>query len=154
MAEDTQRRELYLVPGALHAAPEPFAVTTILGSCVAVCLTDSTRGVGGINHFALPGRPGQDESPRFGHFAVQRLIDALLALGSRRETLQAKIFGGACVNGHAENWSARLGAQNVAVAREVLAAADIPVIAEDVEGFRGRKVIYYTDNGTAWVRRL
>jgi chemotaxis protein CheD len=78
----------------------------------------------------------------------------VLALGCRREALQAKIFGGACVNGHTENWSARLGAQNVSVARQVLAAAGIPVAAEDVEGFRGRKVIYFTDNGTAWVRRL
>jgi uncharacterized FAD-dependent dehydrogenase len=30
----------------------------------------------------------------------------------------------------------------------------IPVVAQDVEGDRGRRIVYHTDSGVAWVRRL
>jgi chemotaxis protein CheD len=154
MAHDNERRDVYLVPGAMHASADPCAVTTILGSCVAVCLTDVERRIGGINHYALPGRPVDGETLRFGTHAVRSLIEALVALGCRPARLQAKIFGGACVVSHGGSWAHHLGAQNVSVARELLGQAGIPVVAEDVEGFRGRKVIYFTDEGTAWIRRL
>lgn len=149
-----QRHERYLVAGALHVSREPCAVTTILGSCVAVCLSDVERRIGGINHYALPGCPGRDGSLRLGSAAVPRLIADLLALGCRRERLQAKIFGGAHVLGHGPSSQDRLGLQNVSLARELILQAGISIVAEDVEGFRGRKLIYFTDDGTAWVRRL
>ena len=33
-------------------------LTTILGSCVAMCLRDPLAGVGGMNHFLLPEGSG------------------------------------------------------------------------------------------------
>ncbi|TMA59262.1 MAG: hypothetical protein E6J73_15985 [Deltaproteobacteria bacterium] len=44
--------------------------------------------------------------------------------------------------------------QNVEVAREILAALDVPIIGEDVEGRNGRKLIFHTDTGSAWIKRL
>ena len=44
----------YLYPASLFADKEPHIVTTILGSCVAVCLYDSVLNQGGINHYMLP----------------------------------------------------------------------------------------------------
>jgi chemotaxis protein CheD len=44
--------------------------------------------------------------------------------------------------------------KNIQIALDLLATAGIPVIAEDVGGQRGRKVIFQTHDGTAWVRRL
>ena len=47
-----------------------------------------------------------------------------------------------------------LGTRNVEVARVMLKGAGIPVVAEDVEGNSGRKLIYQTHDGVAWVRSL
>jgi chemotaxis protein CheD len=59
---------VYLAPGLLYASAGAAQVTTILGSCVAVCLWDSEGRVGGMNHFLLP--EGGPPSPRFGESAV------------------------------------------------------------------------------------
>jgi chemotaxis protein CheD len=146
---------VYLHPGQLHAAAGPVTITTILGSCVAVCLFDRTRGIGGTNHYLLPHHADEASgSPRFGNVAMRRLLDDLLALGARRFELEAKLFGGACVLDAFRGNERHLGAQNVAAARMLLDAESIPVRAEDVGGRRGRKLVFRVDDGTALVKLL
>ncbi len=70
---------------------------TVLGSCIAACLWDSRSRVGGMNHFMLPDGDMADASGRYGSYAMEVLINEMLKLGARRETMQAKIFGGAQV---------------------------------------------------------
>ena len=46
-----------IVQGEYHVTADPRVVlTTLLGSCVAACIRDPQAGVGGINHFLLPGQ--------------------------------------------------------------------------------------------------
>jgi chemotaxis protein CheD len=143
---------VYLAPGRLHATAEPVQVTTILGSCVAVCLWDPDRRVGGINHFLLP--EGVPPSSRFGDSAVRMLVESVLALGASRTRLRAKIFGGACVLEAFRHDTHPLGARNVEVARERLRAEQIPVVGEDVGGDLGRKLVFDVQTGCAWVRAI
>jgi len=146
---------IYLHPGQIFASAEPCAVTTILGSCVAVCLWDPHLRVGGANHFLLPDWAGNGHSSaRFGNVAIERLIEKVVALGGKRENLQAKLFGGACVIEAFRDRENHLGMKNVQVARRLLEKGGIPVIAEDVGGRQGRKLIFHVNDGTAWVRRL
>ena len=148
-------RTLYLHPGQLVASAEPSYVTTILGSCVAVCLWDVDQRVGGMNHFMLPLFAGNGSaSPRFGNVAMERLLSKVLALGARQESLRAKLFGGACVLEALRGTCGSLGANNVELARRFLKGAGIPVVAEDVAGDRGRKLGFRTDDGAAAVRLL
>jgi len=150
-----ERTKTYLQPGQIVAAVEPTTVTTILGSCVAVCLWDPVLGAGGMNHYLLPQWVGNGlSSPRFGNVAVQRLIDRLLSLGSSKKNLKAKVFGGACVLDAFRAREETIGSQNVEVANQVLAEAGIPVVNADVGGRRGRKLIFNLDDGGAWVRLL
>ena len=142
---------LYLAPGRLYASTEDAQVTTILGSCVAVCLWDAAERVGGINHFLLPR--GGTASPRFGDSAVTLLIDRLLELGAGRRRLQAKVFGGACVL-EAFRDTPSLGARNVEMAQARLAADGIPVVGSDTGGEFGRKVVFDLATGAAWVRPI
>lgn len=145
------RRHLHA--GQCYVSAEPAALTTVLGSCVAVCLWEAELGIGGINHFVLPHWAGNGRvSARFGSVAISLLIEELCALGCRPESLQAKIFGGSGVMS-AGNLT-RLGQRNIRIARQVLAEESIPVVAEDVGGTRGRKLIFHTQDGTAWVKRL
>jgi chemotaxis protein CheD len=149
------RPEIYLQPGRIHATAAPSTLRTILGSCVAICLYDPTLPAGGMNHYLLPYRFADSGEPtRFAAPALARLIAAMLDLGGRKSRLQAKVFGGACVLQSVTPAGNDLGSRNAAVAFELLAEERIPVIAHDVGGSRSRKLIYRTDDGAAFIRRL
>jgi len=150
-----ERKAAFLQPGQLAAFAQPAALTTILGSCVSVCVWDAYRGQGGMNHFLLPDWAGQsDSSARYGDVAVELLLGKLAALGSSARDLQAKLFGGACVLVPFRAGKRHLGMQNVDAAKRMLAEARIEIVAEDTGGDRGRKLVFNTDDGSAFVRRL
>lgn len=149
------RRSAYIQPGQIFISTEPAEAVTVLGSCVAVCLWDGRRRFGGINHFLLPYMvAGSLASPRFGTVATEQLLAALQNAGSRREDLTAKLFGGAAVIEAFRKGDDHLGARNVEVARRVLKEKRIPIVAEDVLGSRGRKLIFHTGTGVALVRLI
>jgi chemotaxis protein CheD len=149
------RSTTYLHPGRLFVSPDPVAVTTILGSCVAVCLFDPVAGIGGVSHYVLHHGPEDaSDSLRFGNLAVPELIERLLGVGAKTGKLRAKLFGGARVLGGGKEAGLHLGAKNVEVARRLISAFLIPLVAEDVGGRRGRKLIFHTDGGRAWVRTV
>lgn len=146
-------RKVYLHAGQLYAAGEPTEIVTILGSCVAVCLYDLSRGAGGVNHFMLPGS-GPTPGPRYAKDAVDMLLAQLAALGARRGRLEAKLFGGASVLKLGTDATRDLGMRNIEAARLKLAEERIPVVNEDVGGNRGRKLVFSTADGTALVRQV
>ncbi len=144
----------YLNPGQIIATAEPTRITTILGSCVGVCLWDSRSRVGGMNHYLLPTGASGESSLRFGRVAIPSLIEQVLALGCRVDDLRAKVVGGACVLDVLQNEGKHLGDQNVELAMELMNQAGIPVVGVHAGGHRGRKVIFQTFDGVAMVKRL
>jgi len=153
--KNSAHEKLYLHPGQLFASRQSHAVTTILGSCVAVCLWDPVRKIGGINHYLLPAFTGDGvASPRFGNIAIAELLEQLTALGCRKRDLQAKLFGGACVIAAFRNRTNHLGWENIQSAEKILGREEIPVVGKDTGGDKGRKLIFHTDDGSAWVKRL
>ncbi len=154
-----RRGKVYVPPGGFSVARMPTAISTILGSCVSVCLWDPEAQVGGLNHFLLPHwADGGGASWRYGNAAIDGLIEALVASGGRVANLQAKVFGGARVlaafAGGAGGRAGHLGGRNVEVAQQTLRRRAIPIVAEATGGERGRKLIFHTDDGSAWVKLL
>ena len=148
-------RHSFVHTGEVVVAAESTLFSTVLGSCVSVCLWDPKSGIGGINHFLLPDQVTNGIStPRFGNVAVRTLLAKLTALGADPASLQAKIFGGAAVLSPRLPGSDALGARNAELARVLLGLAGIPVVAEDVGGVQGRKLIFRSHDGAAWVRKL
>ena len=146
---------VYLHPGQLVVATHPMQVTTILGSCVAVCLWDPSLGIGGANHYLLPtGLKSASNSLRYGNVAIEELLDRVARAGAQASRLRAKLFGGACVLDAMRNGTMHLGQRNVEIAQQTLAAAGIPVVDEDVGGSRGRKLVYQPHEGSAMVKLL
>ena len=145
----TTRTHRFLQPGHLLVSAEPMTVTTILGSCVSVCLWDNTKRVGGINHFMLPlTAAGSAASPRFGNVAMEELVVKLCEAGARRPLLRARVFGGACMFAPMQS-AQHLGAKNAELALEYLSTRGIEVVQIDVGGTHGRKLTFRTDEGTA-----
>lgn len=124
-------------------------LTTVLGSCVAVCLCDPVRQIGGMNHFLLPyGDSGGGVSMRYGTYAMELLINGLLKKGAHKERLQAKVFGGARMNEKLRD----IGSSNAAFAKEFLAEENIPIVAESLAGNAARRIRQWPMTGR--VRQL
>lgn len=145
---------VYLHPGQLLASAEPLTISTVLGSCVAVCLWDPQARVGGMNHFLLPAGDPAESSTRYAEPAIDELLARLRALGSRNGGLNARLFGGACVLEAFRRREGQLGTRNVEVARARLLARGVPIVAEDVGGDRGRRLVFSLLDGRAMVRVL
>jgi chemotaxis protein CheD len=149
------RPSVYMHAGQMFASPVGTEVTTILGSCVAVCIWDAGNGVGGVNHYMLSyDRGAASHSLRYGDYATEQLLSALSKFGAVASRLQAKIFGGACILQSFQHAGSELGQKNIEQAQTLLRAAHIPIVGEDVGGSRGRKLIFSTDSGEALVKRL
>jgi chemotaxis protein CheD len=145
----------YLIPGKIFVAAQPFAISTILGSGVALCLWDSARGIGGANHFMLPEGPEDSENAtRYANIANPSLVQRMLELGAERKTLEAKIFGGSLPTVTFGNDGDRLGDRNVQAVTHFLNMAGIRLLKSEVGGTRGRKLVFHTDDGRAWSEQL
>lgn len=154
ISPDAIRLEHFLYPSAIFASSEPARVQTILGSCVAVCLYDTMLGTGGINHFMLPHWTGQGiPSPKYGDIAIKRLIEKMNGLGSLKQNIVAKIFGGAEQLGGGDG-SYNIGLRNVLVAEKMLAAEGIAIISRSTGGVTGRNIVFYTHSNKVLVKAL
>ena len=131
----------------MFASAQPAEVTTILGSCVAVCLWDRYLGIGGINHYMLPTWNGMElASPKYGNIAIERLTERMLQLGCKKNNLVAKVFGGGEVITVTSS-SMHIGERNIMVAEEMLQEQNIPIIGRSTGGKNGRKIIFNTHTG-------
>lgn len=139
--------KLFLLPSSLIASRRPHEVTTILGSCVAVCLYDAFLKIGGINHYMLPEWDGKGTpSSKFGNYAISQLISKLENMGCEKKNLIAKIFGGGEViqnNGNQFN----IGQRNIEIAEKLLSEHGIKIVSSSTGGFNGRKIIFNTQTG-------
>jgi chemotaxis protein CheD len=152
---DNKHTRHYLIPGKIFAAAQGFAISTILGSGVALCLWDSAHCVGGANHFMLPEGPEDSENPtRYANVANPALLRRMLDLGAELKTLEARIFGGSLPPVTFGNSGDRLGERNVQVVTHFLNTNGIRLVQSQVGGTRGRKLIFHTDDGRAWSDQL
>ncbi|MBX7101454.1 MAG: chemotaxis protein CheD [Myxococcaceae bacterium] len=146
--------DVTLYIGGRYAEAEPATVRTTLGSCIAVCLYDPARRVGGMNHFMLPEATGSVSDPgRYGGYAMELLIGDLQKCGALRSRMVAKVFGGGHVLGTAEREDS-VPNRNIAFTREYLRDEGFRVVSTDVGGLLPRLVKFETWSGRAFVRRL
>jgi chemotaxis protein CheD len=140
--------EVSIWSGQWVIAQTPTRLNTVLGSCIAVCLFDPHRRVGGMNHYLIP-TGGTDG--RHGDWSIPELIQGMLAKGSRAAHLEAKIFGGANPLVLANKETA-VGPANEAMARTILNSYRIPIFAAHTGANVGMRIIFESWSGTVWVR--
>jgi chemotaxis protein CheD len=145
-------KKFNIVQGEHHVDDDPrIVISTILGSCIAACIWDVKLGLGGMNHFLLPGDDGSRQSPhsgdamRFGVHAMELLVNGLLRRGAQRNRLQAKLFGGArMIKGLTD-----IGELNAKFAEKFLAAEGIVLVGGSLRGEQGRRVQFWPVTGRA-----
>ena len=149
----------YRVKVADHAVARGDAVisTIGLGSCVAIVLYDAAHRIGGLAHILLPSESMSRETANRAKFpasAVPLLVEKMYELGSRG-ALVAKIVGGASMFGALlPAGGVNMGERNAEAARRALAAAGIPLVADDTGGDFGRSVYFNVADGRVRVRAL
>jgi len=144
-----------VLPGEFYVADEDLLVMTTLGSCIAACLWDREKRVGGMNHFLLPDT-GQGsasaDSGRYGSFAMDLLIGEMVKRGATRSTMEAKVFGGGAVISGMN--TINVGERNTKFVLDYLRTERITVVSKDVMDIYPRKVCFLPDSGKAMVKRL
>lgn len=132
-------------------------IVTILGSCVSACIRDPIAGVGGMNHFLLPGDGSRSVSElsltdanRYGVNAMEFLINEILKRGGVKSRLEVKVFGG----GNVTASSAMIGSKNSEFVRTFLRNEGLKTVSEDLGGTLPRRIHYYPDTGKVMVRKL
>jgi len=139
--------KFFLLPGAIKVTKHPMEITTLLGSCVAVCLWDKELHYGGINHYLMPFWNGNGlASPKYGNIAIERLVNNMMLLGCQQKNIIAKVFGGASVLNSSEN-SFAIGARNIKFQEDELKNYGIKTVASSLGGVLGRKIVFNTETG-------
>jgi len=133
-------------------------ITLGLGSCVAMALYDADSRTGGLAHLLLPSPAmARDRSNpgRFAETVLPLLLGRMAAAGAERGRITARLVGGASMFATTSGQGpTAMGERNVAAARQVLEAAQVPVVAEDVLKNYGRSVYFFLDDGRVEVRTV
>lgn len=145
-----------IFPGEYYVTGRDMVLVTVLGSCVSACIRDRDSGIGGMNHFMLPGNSEGDgllsASSRYGAYAMEMMINDLLKMGASRSNLQAKVFGGGSVLRGLR--VGNVGERNVEFTLKYLQTENIPVAAQDVLDSYPRKIYFFPDSGRVLVKKL
>ena len=145
-----------IFPGQYFVTDRNIVLATVLGSCVAACIRDPAAGVGGMNHFLLP-QSIEDVSPasrsaRYGTYAMEVLINRLLRQGARKQTMEAKVFGGGSVLPDLR--AAGVGESNARFIVEYLDKEGIQIAARDLLDECARKIYFFPSTGRVMVKKL
>ncbi len=147
MGEYFNRSNHFLHSSSLFVSKDSQWVTTVLGSCVAVCFFDQFKNIGGINHYMLPYWNGDGlETPKYGNVAILQLYQRMLDFGAKKEDIVCKIFGGAEML-QEQNSFFNVGQRNVDLAFKIVSELGINVDSSSTGGTLGRKIHFNTSTG-------
>lgn len=145
-------------------------VTSGLGSCVGIALTDVDAGVAGLAHAMLPaasaeagagargdgmrtrGNDTNSDVWKYVDTAVPALAREVVDAGADRARIEARVAGGSAMF-EFESSAGAVGERNVAATREALEAHSIPLVATDVGGDYGRSLRLDVETAELSIRR-
>ncbi len=149
-----------ILPGEYYVTTENECMTTVLGSCISACIRDSVSGVGGMNHFMLPETNKQKLSAgaesvvgnatRYGNYAMEHLINMILANGGKRKNLEVKVFGG----GKIIPTMGDVGFRNIEFVLDYIDAEGLMLTSQDLGDIYPRKLIYFPKTGKVKMKKV
>ncbi len=150
-------------PGEFWVTDQNVVISTLLGSCVSVCLQDPVHKISGMNHFLLSNRKFSKESAiclteagRYGVNAMELVLNRMYHLGAKKQYLKAKAFGGGNVlrTGNRDTGFFDVGSINVKFIKEFLQTERIPLLASALGGTVGRTIRFFTDDFSVYVKNI
>ncbi|WP_426349110.1 chemotaxis protein CheD [Alloiococcus sp. CFN-8] len=143
----------------MNVVKKPEKLITIgLGSCIGVALYDKTTSIGGLSHIMLPlsYQFSNISNPyKFADLAIPILISKMVAVGSRKYNITAKLAGGASMfNFTDKSLNLDIGDRNIKAVIEVLEKENINITAMDVGGSKGRTMILDSFDGSVQIKTV
>lgn len=157
---DSELSRVYLRIGEIHISKEPTVITTVLGSCISVTMFSSRSAIGGMCHGFLPqcqdfGKCDKEfsECLKFVDCSIWRMVDRFRRYGIMPRDIETRMFGGASFS-EKKNDTGRylsVGDKNIESARQVVVDMGLNLVAADVGGASGRRVVFYTHTGDVFL---
>lgn len=149
-----------ILPGEYYVTTENELTITVLGSCIAACIRDKVTGVGGMNHFMLPETSEQKlnagaeavvgNATRYGNYAMEHLINMILANGGKRKNLEVKVFGGGKIIPTAGD----VGQRNIDFVLEYIDTEALKIVSQDLGDIYPRKVVFFPKTGKVRMKKI
>ncbi|MBF0203866.1 MAG: chemotaxis protein CheD [Desulfamplus sp.] len=149
-------KNIYLKIGEYYITQSPMIISTLLGSCVGVCLFETKKRIGALNHILLPGKADMNsynESARYGVNAMELLINGIIKLGGEKKNIIAKAFGGACVT-KSFSYENGPGQKNIEFVIQFLKDESIKLVRHDFGGYDIRKIFMDSNTGDVFLKRI
>ena len=149
-----------ITPGEYYVTQENELITTVLGSCVSACIRDKESGIGGMNHFMLPGTnsnklKNSNEAivgiaTRYGNYAMEHLINTILSNGGKRKNLEVKVFGG----GKIISALTDVGMKNIDFVLGYIDQEGLKLLSHDLGDIYPRKIIFFPKTGKVSMKKI
>ena len=128
----------------IKTGQNPSVMTTVLGSCVAVCLYEPVQKIGGMLHSMLAQAPVGSETnfnkAKYADSGVKELLAQMVRYPHVKKGLMtAKIFGGGHVLKHVMR---DIGSDNVVAVRQALDRVELPILAMKTGGNQGCSIAF------------
>jgi chemotaxis protein CheD len=151
-------RDIQLHPGDLFLTRDAARMQTILGSCIAFTMRHEDSRLSGMCHCLLATKPAGKSNNGCNPYAyVDLAFEEMLAYfkrgGVRPTQLEVKLFGGADVL-HVLSGPKSVGRENIHTASRLIAEHGVRLLASDVGGMTGRKIMFDTVTGKVQVKRM
>ena len=153
--KNTGKPQHFLKAGAVFVALNPTIISTILGSCISVCLFDKKLHYGGMNHFIFPSIDKENKAlatAKYGNIAIEILIQTFYHHGSKKENLVASIVGGAFIK--SSDLSLGASKKNIISAKKELQKFEVKIISEDTGGNKGRRLFFLSNENKLIIQEV
>lgn len=138
----------FLLPGDIAVSEAPAKFSTVIGSCVVLCLWEQHKKIGGMNHYLLPDGPVDAANKfRYANNANAALLERIIRAGANIAYVVAKVYGGSTAHVSAGLEETSLGNRNVCAALDFLRSTGIPLQEKHVGGKQGRKIVFDVTTG-------
>lgn len=151
--------DVFLRPGDLYFGDRATRMRTLLGSCVSMVIWHPTRLLGGMTHFMLPGRrpprpEGHPYDGRYADEAMEMLLNEVRRSGAQPREFRVGLYGGGRMFVVPQGGRmARIGEDNVHIARELLKRHALVPHEEHLGGDGHRTVLFEVWNGRVMMRK-
>lgn len=151
------KKIIEIFPGEYYATKnEDVILSTLLGSCVSVCLHDSVNRISGLNHIMISTKTKFSESnltadTRYGIHAMEMLINQMIKHGADRKYIKAKVFGGGKVLNQGDH---SIAYNNINFAIDYLNEENFEILSRDTGGKHGRKIFFISNNFKIYLRHI
>ena len=147
-----------IVPGEYYVSSSAELITSVIGTSIATCVRDTRLGIGGMNHFMLPGMGSEGVANdwhvngcgRYGDLAMKNLLKGMLKHGAKRQNLKIKVFG----RGQILRSKGDVGGRNIEFINEYIARKNLVVTGMNVGDDLPRKVNFFPLTGKVMVKKL